>query len=90
MTTAKVQLNISVDPQLKKEAEVLCKALGLNVTVAVNMFLHQLVANQAFPFLPEVKQDPFFTEDDIRIIDQRYADYKAGREKAIPFVPMED
>ena len=43
-------LNVRVDSTLKKEAEELFKRLGLNMSIAINVFLSQSVWEQAIPF----------------------------------------
>lgn len=45
-----VSTNIKIDPTLKQEAQVLLESFGLNLSTAVNMFLHQVVREQAIPF----------------------------------------
>lgn len=49
-TTKKKPIHISVDEDLKKQAEVLFNDLGLNMTSAINVFLKQAVKEQAIPF----------------------------------------
>ena len=43
-------INIRLDTDLKREAEELFSALGLNMTSAISMFLRQAVRDQAIPF----------------------------------------
>ncbi|MBQ9013829.1 MAG: type II toxin-antitoxin system RelB/DinJ family antitoxin [Bacilli bacterium] len=43
-------LNIRLDSNLKKEAEILFKNLGLNMSSAINVFLTQSVKEQRIPF----------------------------------------
>ena len=43
-------INIRLDTDLKREAEDLFSALGLNMTSAISMFLRQAVRDQAIPF----------------------------------------
>ena len=45
-----VNMSFRVDKDLKKEADKLFKNLGLNTSVALNMFLKQSVREQAIPF----------------------------------------
>jgi len=45
-----VNMSFRVDRSLKKEADALFKKLGLNTSVALNMFLSQSVREQAIPF----------------------------------------
>jgi DNA-damage-inducible protein J len=51
MTT---NLNIRVDKDLKENADKLFDSLGLNMTTAMNVFLHQCVREQAIPFRIQV------------------------------------
>lgn len=43
-------LNVRVDGTLKKEADILFKDLGLNMTTAINMFLTKCVKTASIPF----------------------------------------
>ena len=52
-----VNVTIRVDKDVKKQAEVLFNDLGLNLSSAINMFLHQAIAEQAIPFKPSKKQE---------------------------------
>ncbi len=46
----KVSTNINLDPDLKKSAQELFSALGMDLTTAVTIFLTQSVREQAIPF----------------------------------------
>jgi DNA-damage-inducible protein J len=43
-------LNIKIDRDLKKQADILFNAMGMNLTTAVNVFVRQAVQEQAIPF----------------------------------------
>lgn len=43
-------MSFRIDKGLKKEADQLFKRLGLNTSVAINMFLTQSVREQSIPF----------------------------------------
>ena len=43
-------VSFRVDRELKKQADLLFKSLGLNTSAALNMFLAQSVREQAIPF----------------------------------------
>ena len=47
-----INMSFRVDKELKHQADKLFKELGLNTSVALNMFLAQCVRNQALPFIP--------------------------------------
>ena len=47
-----INMSFRVDKELKRQADALFRELGLNTSVALNMFLAQCVRNQALPFTP--------------------------------------
>ena len=47
-------MSFRVDKTLKKNADILFKKLGLNTSVALNMFLSQCVREQGLPFVPSM------------------------------------
>lgn len=46
-----VNMSFRVDKNLKKKADALFKKLGMNTSVALNMFLTQSVREQGLPFI---------------------------------------
>lgn len=49
-----INMSFRVDKDLKKQADELFKNLGMNTSVAINMFLTQSVRNQSIPFTPSM------------------------------------
>ena len=45
-----VNLNVRVDEDVKRRAEMICQELGLNLSTAVNVFLRQSVRAGGIPF----------------------------------------
>ena len=45
-----VSTNIKIDPELKEQSQQLFESLGLSLSAAINLFLHQAVREQAIPF----------------------------------------
>ncbi|MCL2634539.1 MAG: type II toxin-antitoxin system RelB/DinJ family antitoxin [Oscillospiraceae bacterium] len=54
--TNTTNVSIRMDADLKRQAEDLFSDLGLNMTVAMTMFLRQAVRNQGIPF--EISRTP--------------------------------
>ncbi len=50
-----INMSFRVDKDLKKQADDLFKSLGMNTSVALNMFLTQSVREQAIPFIPSME-----------------------------------
>ena len=48
---AKINTNISLDKDLKKQAVILFKELGLDLSTAISLFLQQSVREQRIPFM---------------------------------------
>ena len=55
MSSDAINMSFRVNKDLKKEADELFKKLGLNTSVALNMFLTQSVREQAIPFTVTTK-----------------------------------
>ena len=49
-------MSFRVDKNLKKQADELFKNLGMNTSVALNMFLTQSVREQGIPFVASAKK----------------------------------
>ena len=52
-------INIRVNDEVKKEAETIFKSLGLNMSVAMNLFLKKCINEKGIPFdlkIPNKKQ----------------------------------
>ena len=47
---AKVSTNISIDAETKAKAQELLADFGLDLSTAVNIFLRQMIRENAFPF----------------------------------------
>ena len=48
-------VNVRIDPKIKKEAEDILYSLGITPSSAINMFYHQVIINNGIPF--ELKGD---------------------------------
>ena len=57
---AQTTLNVRIDEKLKSELEEFCSNVGMNISVAVNMFAKVVVREQRLPF--EVGIDPFYSK----------------------------
>ena len=50
MIMATTNMSIRMDTELKKQAETMLASMGLNMTTAMNIFLHQVVRQGKIPF----------------------------------------
>lgn len=51
--------------------------MGLNMTAAITMFAKAVVRQNKIPF--EVTADPFYSEANIRVLEQRIANIESGK-----------
>ena len=52
------RLNVRVDSTIKKQAEAVFAALGMNMSTGINIFLAQVARSRAIPFALELGGDP--------------------------------
>ena len=71
------QICLSIDDDVKREAEQVCEDMGMSMSTAVNIYLKRLGRERRIPF--EVMAEPFWSSENATILDRRIADIRAGR-----------
>lgn len=72
-------LSVRVDEKDKKNFEAFCNETGMNVSVAINMFIKTVLREHKLPF--EIKVDPFYSESNIKYLEKIASDIKDGKAK---------
>lgn len=72
-----VNVNFKLDADVKKSMEQACSELGLSMSAAFTVFAKKVARERRIPF--EISVDPFYSESNIRYLEQKMADYKAGK-----------
>ena len=82
--------NIRLDPDIKTKAEETFAAFGLNLSEAINVFLHMSIRRRGFPF--EVREPRPNAEllEAMRESEQILAEYADGIRKPQPFTNAHD
>ncbi len=70
------QVNFRIDDTVKARAESVCTAMGLTMSSAISIFLTKVANEKRIPF--EVSVDPFYSDENIAVLERRIADIKAG------------
>ena len=52
------RLNVRVDNTIKKQAEAVFAALGMNMSTGINIYLAQVARSRTIPFALELSSDP--------------------------------
>lgn len=71
-----VNVNFKLDADVKKSMEQACADMGLSMSAAFTVFAKKVGRERRIPF--EISADPFYSESNIRYLEQKMADYKAG------------
>ena len=69
-------INIRMDEELKKEMEIVCNDLGMNITTAFTIFAKKLTREKRIPF--NVSIDPFYSNENIKAIEKSINEVKEG------------
>lgn len=72
-----VNVNFKLDADVKKNMEQACSELGLSMSAAFTVFAKKVAREKRIPF--EVSVDPFYSDSNIRYLEQKMDNYKSGR-----------
>ncbi len=75
--TANVNVNFKLDPNVKKSMEQACNELGLSMSAAFTIFAKKVAREKRIPF--DVSVDPFYSESNIRYLENIVNDIKDGK-----------
>jgi len=73
------QVSLQIDDVVKQNAEELFSRLGMNLSTAFNIFIHQTLRHNGLPFEVKADPDPFYHPKNIAFLERAFADYEAGR-----------
>ena len=76
---AQTNLNIRMDEELKKNFDMICTELGLNMTAAINVFARAVVRKHGIPFDLTINDDFFYSEADMERLRKSIASLEAGK-----------
>lgn len=71
------QVNFRIDDAVKERAEDALNDMGLTMSAAVTMFLTKVGKERRIPF--EITADPFYSESNIRYLEQMLSDVRTGK-----------
>ena len=73
------EVSIRLDDDLHERANILFSELGLNLTTAFNIFVRQSIRQGGIPFDISMDKDPFYSENNMRVLRQSIKDADAGK-----------
>ncbi|MDU6547602.1 type II toxin-antitoxin system RelB/DinJ family antitoxin [Anaerococcus vaginalis] len=82
------QINLRVDDDVKKQAELVCNDIGISLSSAINIYLKKLGREYRIPF--DVSVDPFYSKKNIEYLEEKFSEYKKGNIKLVENEIIED
>ena len=82
------QISFRVDDNVKTDAEKIFDTIGLSMSAAMNIFLKTVAREKRIPF--ELSADPFYSESNIRYLEQKMDAYKKGQLRFAPHEIIEE
>jgi len=83
-----VNVNFKLDADIKKSMEEACSEMGISMSAAFKIFAKKVGREKRIPF--EVSVDPFYSESNIRYLEEKMEEYKAGKLKFAEHELLED
>lgn len=75
--TKTVNVNFKLDADVKRNMEQACADMGLSMSAAFTIFAKKVGRERRIPF--EVTADSFYSEANIRYLENKYAAYKTNQ-----------
>ena len=85
---AQTNVNIRMDDTIKRQFDGICGELGLNMSVAFNIFAKAVVRQKKIPF--ELSVDPFWSEANQAHLRRAIADLEAGKGTVHELIEVDD
>lgn len=70
-------LNVRMDDEIKRQFDAFCTEVGMNASVAVNLFVRTVLREQRIPF--SISADPFWSETNQSVLRRSIAQLDAGK-----------
>jgi DNA-damage-inducible protein J len=82
--------NVRLDPDIKAKAEKTFAVFGLNLSEAINVFLHTAIMRNGFPF--ELREARFKSDvlQAMEETEQLFREYTNGTRKPVPHTNAKD
>ncbi len=74
---AQTLINFRIDETTKKQMEQICNELGITMSTAFNIFAKKMIREKRIPF--DVSIDPFYSESNIKAIDESIKQIEEGK-----------
>ena len=87
---AQTTFSVRMDADVKKQFDEFCSQVGMNTTVAFNLFARAVLREKRLPFEVALEPDPFYSENNVAHLRRSVAALNSGKgiEHALIEVPQ--
>ena len=78
-----VNVNFRLDEDVKKEMEAVCAGIGITMSTAFTIYAKKVAREKRIPFELSLNPDTFYSESNIRHLEEVAARINAGTAKLI-------
>ena len=71
--------SVRMDSEVKKQFDEFCSQVGMNTTVAFNMFARAVLREKRLPFDVTTESDPFYSESNLAHLRRGVAALNSGK-----------
>ena len=71
--------SVRMDSEVKKQLDEFCAQVGMNTTIAFNMFARAVLREKRLPFEITTEADPFYSESNLAHLRRGIAALNSGR-----------
>jgi len=71
--------NVQMDSEVKEQFDEFCSQVGMNTTVAFNMFVRAVLREKRLPFEVTTESDPFYSESNLAHLRRGIAALDSGK-----------
>lgn len=87
---AQTTLSIRMDENVKKRFDAFCSEVGMNTSVAINLFAKAVLRERKIPFEIAANDDPFYSETNQTRLKKSITALKAGKGKVHNLIKVDD
>ena len=85
---AQTTLSVRMDDEVKRKFDAFCAEVGMNASVAVNLFAKAVIREHRIPF--EISPDPFWSEENQSALRRSITQLDAGKGTTHKLIEVED
>lgn len=87
---AQTTLSLRIDEKVKKQFDEFCTEVGMNPSVAVNLFIKTVVREHRIPFEIAVKKDPFYSDANLARLRKAISELDTGKTQEHELIEASD